>query len=78
MTFTATTSLSSLYDFAHSERLSTRFRLEANSNGEFEGGDIARYVKDAYIRWAYRGRQQLTPGIHPTLTFDWLDEFWTF
>jgi hypothetical protein len=64
------------YDFAYSERLSTRFRLEANSNGEFEGGDIVPYVKDAYVRWAYKGRQQLTLGIHPTLTFDWLDEFW--
>jgi hypothetical protein len=64
------------YDFAHNEKLSTRFRLEANSNGEFEGGDIVPYVKDAYVRWAYKGRQQLTLGIHPTLTFDWLDEFW--
>jgi hypothetical protein len=64
------------YDFAYSERLRTRFRLEANSDGDFEGGDIAPYVKDAYVKWAYKGRQELTLGIHPTLTFDWLDVFW--
>ena len=64
------------YDFAYSEKLSTRFRLEANSNGEFEDGDIVPYVKDAYIKWAYKGKQQLTLGILPTLTFDWLDGFW--
>jgi hypothetical protein len=64
------------YDFAYSERLSTRFRLEANSNGDFEGGDIVPHVKDASMKWTYTGKQQLTLGIHPTLTFDWLDEFW--
>jgi hypothetical protein len=64
------------YDYGYSEKLSTRFRLEANSNGQFEGGDIVPYVKDAYVRWAYKGRQEMTLGIHPTLTFDWLDEFW--
>jgi hypothetical protein len=64
------------YDFAYNERLSTRFRLEANSNGEFEGGDIVPYVKDAYVKWAYKGEQQLTLGIHSTLTFEWLDDFW--
>jgi hypothetical protein len=64
------------YDFAYSEKLSTRFRLEANSNGEFAGGDLVPYVKDAYIKWTYRGEQQLTLGIHPSLTFDWLDGFW--
>ena len=64
------------YDFAYSERLSTRFRLEANSNGDFEGGDIVPYVKDAYLKWTYTHKQQLTLGIQPTLTFDWLDGFW--
>jgi hypothetical protein len=64
------------YDFDYSSRLTTRFRLEANSDGEFAGGDIVPYVKDAYIRWAYRGKQRVTLGIQPTLTFDWLDTFW--
>ena len=64
------------YDYVYSEKLSTQFRLEANSNGQFEGGNIVPYVKDAYLRWAYKGRQELTLGIHPTLTFDWLEGFW--
>ena len=60
----------------YNEKLTTRFRLEANSNGDFTGGDLVPYVKDAYLKWTYRGSQQLTLGIHPTLTFDWLDGFW--
>jgi hypothetical protein len=64
------------YDFTYSEKLTTRFRLEANSNGEFTGGDLTPYVKDAYLKWAYSGKQELTLGIHPTITFDWLDGFW--
>ena len=64
------------YDVAFSEKLNTRFRLEMNSNGEFTGGDLVPYVKDAYLRWTYTGKQQLTLGIHPTLTFDWLEGFW--
>ena len=64
------------YDFSYSESLTTRFRLEVNSNGDFAGGDLVPYVKDAYLRWTYRGDQRLTLGIHPTLTFDWLDGFW--
>jgi len=58
------------YDYAYSEKLSTRFRLEANSNGGFEGADIVPYVKDAYLKWAFKGRQQLTLGIQPTLSPD--------
>jgi hypothetical protein len=64
------------YDAAFSEKLNTRFRLEVNSNGEFAGGDLVPYVKDAYLQWTYTGQQQLTLGIHPSLTFDWLDGFW--
>jgi len=64
------------YDFSHSETLVGRFRLEANSDGEFAGGDLVPYVKDAYIRWTYHGKQRMTLGVHPTLTFGWLDEFW--
>ena len=30
----------------HNEKLTTRFRLEANSNGDFTGGDLTPYVKD--------------------------------
>jgi hypothetical protein len=64
------------YDFAYNEKLSTRFRVEVNSNGDFSGGDLVPFVKDAYLKWSYKGKQQLTLGVHPTLTFEWLDGFW--
>jgi hypothetical protein len=64
------------YDFSFNESLTTRLRLEMNSNGDFEGGDLVPYLKDAYLRWTYKGGQRLTLGIHPTMTFDWLDGFW--
>ena len=44
------------YDFSFNESLTTRFRLEVNSNGDFAGGDLVPYVKDAYLRWTYNGR----------------------
>jgi len=64
------------YDYAYNERLSTRLRFEANSNGQFEGGNLVPYVKDAFLKWNFTGQQQLTLGIHPTLTFDWFEGFW--
>jgi len=64
------------YDYSFTKSLTTRFRLEVNSNGDFVGGDLVPYLKDAYLRWTYKGSQRLTLGIHPTLTFDWLDGFW--
>ena len=39
------------YDFTTTKKLTTRFRLEANSNGDFTGGDLTPYVKDAYLKW---------------------------
>lgn len=64
------------YDLALSEKITTRFRLEANSNGQFAGGNLNPYVKDAYVRWAYAGKHHVTVGIQPSLTFDWFDGFW--
>ena len=64
------------YDFKYNDKLSTRLRLEMNSNGDFAGGDLVPYVKDAYLKWVYKGNHQLTLGIQPTLTFDWLDGLW--
>jgi hypothetical protein len=63
------------YDLAFSEKLTTRFRLEVNSNGQFAGGNLNPFIKDAYLRWTYTGKQQLTLGIQPSLTFDWLEGF---
>jgi opacity protein-like surface antigen len=64
------------YDYNYSERFTTRLRLEMNSNGQFAGGDLEPYVKDAYLKWTFTGKQQLTLGIQPSLTFDWFDVFW--
>jgi hypothetical protein len=64
------------YDAALSEKFSTRLRLEMNSDGQFAGGDLVPYVKDAYLQWAYAGKHQVRLGIHPSLTFDWIEAFW--
>jgi hypothetical protein len=65
------------YDLQFSEKFTTRFRLEANSNGQLtNAGNITPYVKDAYLKWTFTGKQQLTLGIQPSLTFDWYEGFW--
>lgn len=64
------------YDLQLSEKLTTRFRLEANSNGQFAGGNLNPYVKDAYLKYTFTGKQTVTVGIQPSLTFDWLESFW--
>ena len=64
------------YDLQFNEKFTTRFRLEANSNGQFAGGNLVPYVKDAYLKWTFTGKQQFTLGIQPSITFDWLEGFW--
>ena len=64
------------YDHTFSPRLSTRFRLEMNSNGKLAGGALTPFVKDAYLRWNLYGRQALVVGIQPSLTFDYIEGVW--
>jgi hypothetical protein len=64
------------YDHNLSPKITTRFRLEVNSNGRLQGGNLTPYVKDAYVRWTYLGRQQVYLGISPSATFNWLEGFW--
>lgn len=64
------------YDHTFSPKITTRFRLEANSNGKLQGGSLNPYVKDAYLKWTFSGRQALTLGIQPSLTFDYIEGFW--
>lgn len=64
------------YDHTLSPSLALRLRLEMNSNGDLEGGSLDPYVKDAYLRWNFHGRQTLTLGIQPTLTFDFVESIW--
>lgn len=64
------------YDHTFSPKVTTRLRLEANSNGKLAGGALTPYIKDAYVRWTFYGRQALTAGIQPSLTFDYIESIW--
>jgi hypothetical protein len=64
------------FDYTFSPKLMTRFRLETNSNGKLQGGAITPFVKDAYLRWNAFGRQSFTLGIQPSLSFDYIENFW--
>jgi hypothetical protein len=64
------------YDHRLSPQIEMRLRLEMNSNGTLEGGLLTPYVKDAYLRWGFAERHQLTLGIQPSLTFDFSESVW--
>lgn len=64
------------YDHTLSPTLSARVRLEMNSNGKLAGGALTPYLKDAYVRWNFQGRQALTLGIQPSLTFEHVESVW--
>jgi hypothetical protein len=65
------------YDLTFSERLTSRFRIEANSDGQFESpGNLNPYVKDAWLKWTFARDQVATFGIQPSLTFDWYESFY--
>jgi hypothetical protein len=65
------------YDLTFSEKLTTRLRLEANSNGQFQSpGNLTPYVKDAYLKWTFTHKQAATFGIQPSLTFDWYETWY--
>ena len=56
--------------------MTTRLRLEMNSNGELEGENLTPYLKDAYLQWTYIGQQSVTLGIQPSATINWIEGFW--
>jgi len=64
------------YDHRFTPKITTRLRLEMNSNGKLEGGNLTPYVKDAYVQWTYLGQHQVVLGIQPSATFNWLEGFW--
>jgi hypothetical protein len=64
------------YDHDLGSKITTRFRLEANSNGKLQGGNLNPYVKDAYVRWTYHGKHMAYLGIWGSATFYWLENFW--
>jgi hypothetical protein len=64
------------FDYTFTPKLTSRVRLEMNGNGKLAGGTLTPYVKDAYLRWTFRGRQQLTFGMQPTIDIDFVDTYW--
>jgi hypothetical protein len=64
------------YEHSFNEKFYARLRLEMNSNGQLAGGNLNPFVKDAYLRWNYTGKQQAILGISPSLTFDAEESFW--
>ena len=64
------------YDHRFTERMTTRLRLEMNSNGDLEGENLTPYLKDAYLQWTYIGQQSVTLGIQPSATINWIEGFW--
>lgn len=64
------------YDHNLSPKFTTRLRLEMNSNGQLTSSILTSYVKDAYLRWSYYGRQQMTLGIQPAPFIEFGDNFW--
>jgi hypothetical protein len=65
------------YDHTFSPTITTRFRLEASSNGKLASptATISPIIKDAWVRWAYSGKHQLMLGISPTATIEFVDGF---
>jgi hypothetical protein len=64
------------FDYRFTPKLTTRFRLEMNSDGRLEGGSLTPYVKDASLRWTYYGRQQMVVGIEPSLSIGFVESVW--
>jgi hypothetical protein len=64
------------YDHNLSAKFATRLRFEVNSTGNLTSAANTPYVKDAYLRWTYRGNHQVWFGIAPTPTFEFIEGFW--
>jgi hypothetical protein len=64
------------YDHNLSPKFATRLRFEVNSSGNLTSVANTPYVKDAYLRYTYRGNHQAWVGIFPTPTFEFLEGFW--
>jgi len=66
------------YDHTFSPAVTTRFRLELNSNGKMASptAAITPYIKDASVKWLYAGKQAVAVGILPTATFDFIENFY--
>ena len=64
------------FDYTFTPKVTTRIRLEMNSDGQLQGGLLTPYVKDAWLRWTFLGRQQLTLGMHPSVGIEHVESVW--
>lgn len=66
------------FDFAIADPWSARFRLEANSPGDFKtNAKLAPFVKDAYL--ARKGKKaDFFVGIQPSPTWEFTESFWGY
>jgi hypothetical protein len=64
------------YDQTLTPKIAMRWRLDMPSNGTMTSTSLTPFVKDAWIRWTFVGRQQLTIGIQPTASIEFIDTFW--
>jgi len=54
-------------------RLPHEYGLPSPFDGIYAGETRQQqHVKDAYLRWTYLGRQQMTLGIEPSLSVEWV------
>ena len=70
------------YDYKFNSKLSSRFRLESdemNFTSNLAGNSANKFgvfVKDAFIKWNFTGRQDLYIGIHNTPAFEVSEGVW--
>ena len=53
-----------------------RLRVEVNQSGDFETCEFEADFKDAYVGHQFE-RHTVTLGLQPSLTFDFIESFWT-
>lgn len=68
------------YDYEMSDSFSGRFRLEANSEGDFtSSSSMVPDVKDAYLRWRSNEEDHsIYAGISSTPTFNLTEDVWGY
>ncbi len=53
-----------------------RLRVEVNQSGDFETYEFQAGIKDAYVGYKFE-RHTVMLGLQPSLTFDFIESFWT-
>lgn len=68
------------YDYELNDSFAGRFRLEANSEGDFTGSSsMVPDLKDAYLKWTGdKGLHSIYVGISSTPTFDLTEDIWGY